>query len=155
MFSFIIISPYVLAQACDAPFIDCNGLCTLPSECQSGGTPVGGSAGSGGTPVGGGAGGGGTPVGGGAGGGFTLTNPIQSSTFAGVMQKVAEVAAKIGLPLVVVFMIYAGFLFVSARGNEEKLTSAKNTFFWAVVGALLVVGAYAIATAIQQFAKQL
>ena len=84
-----------------------------------------------------------------------ICNPIQSSTFADLMAKIADIAAKIGLPLVVVFMIYAGFLFVSARGDEEQLKKAKTTFFWAVIGALLVVGAVAISLAIENFASQL
>ena len=102
--------------------------------------------------------GGGSVTGNGAGGGFTLTNPLAGAgvnTFGEFMQKIAQVATQIGLPIVIIFMIYAGLLFVSARGNEEKLTQAKNTFFWAVIGALLVVGAYAIATAIQNFAQKL
>ena len=92
---------------------------------------------------------------GGTGAGTTITNPIQSSTFGQLMAKIARAAAQIGLPLVTVFIIYSGFLFVSARGNEEQLERAKGTFFWAVIGALLVVGAFAIATAIENFAKQL
>ncbi|OGF82411.1 hypothetical protein A3B18_03640 [Candidatus Giovannonibacteria bacterium RIFCSPLOWO2_01_FULL_46_13] len=71
------------------------------------------------------------------------------------MARIAQIVAQIALPLVVVFIIYSGFLFVSARGNEEQLEKAKSTFFWAVIGAILVVGAYAIATAIENFAKQL
>jgi len=84
-----------------------------------------------------------------------ICNPIQSNTFADLMAKIADIAAKIGLPLVVVFIIYAGFLFVSARGDEEQLKKAKTTFFWAVIGALLVVGAVAISLAIENFASQL
>lgn len=84
-----------------------------------------------------------------------ICNPIQSNTFADLMAKIADIAAKIGLPLVVVFIIYAGFLFVSARGDEEQLKKAKTTFFWAVIGALLVVGAFAISLAIENFASQL
>jgi amino acid transporter len=86
---------------------------------------------------------------------ISFCNPIQSGDFADVMKKVATIAASIGLLIVVFFIIYAGFLFVSARGNEEQLEKAKRTFFWAVIGAILVVGAFAIAEAIDQFAKQL
>lgn len=98
---------------------------------------------------------GGGPVPDGDGKILELKNPIQSKNFSDLMARIADIAAKIGLPLVVVFMIYAGFLFVSARGDEEKLNKAKTTFFWAVIGALLVIGAFAIATAIENFAKQL
>ena len=84
-----------------------------------------------------------------------ICNPIQSSTFADLMSKIADAAAKIGLPLVAVFLIYSGFLFVSARGNEEQLQKAKTTFFWTVIGALLVIGAFAISLAIKDFTTKL
>jgi amino acid transporter len=84
-----------------------------------------------------------------------ICNPITSGTFTEVMKNIAETAAKIGLPIVGIFMIYAGFLFVSARGSEEQIEKAKRTFFWAVIGGALVIGAFAIATAIENFAKQL
>ncbi|OGF69451.1 hypothetical protein A3H65_03785 [Candidatus Giovannonibacteria bacterium RIFCSPLOWO2_02_FULL_45_14] len=85
----------------------------------------------------------------------SVCNPITSNDFAELMAKIADAAAKIGLPLVAVFMIYSGFLFVSARGNEEQLTKAKTTFFWTIIGALLVVGAFAISLAIKDFATKL
>ena len=101
---------------------------------------------------------GGQPRGGGEGGqqGFTLPNPLGNTTsFAVIMEKLADIAIKIGLPLVVIFMIYAGFLFVSAGGNEDKITAAKTTFFWAIVGALLIIGSKALAIAIQNLAQKL
>ena len=89
-------------------------------------------------------------------GGFTLPNPLGNTTsFAVIMEKLADIAIKIGLPLVVIFMIYAGFLFVSAGGNEDKITAAKTTFFWAIVGALLIIGSKALAIAIQNLAEKL
>src|SRR3989344_2900787 len=84
-----------------------------------------------------------------------MCNPIQSNTFGELMYTLADAAAHIGLPLVAMFMIYAGFLFVSARANEEQLTKAKTTFFWTIIGALLVVGAFAISLAIKDFAQKL
>ena len=84
-----------------------------------------------------------------------IPNPIQCDKASSCMARIAQIVAQIALPLVVVFIIYSGFLFVSARGNEEQLEKAKSPFFWAVIGAILVVGAYAIATAIENFAKQL
>src|SRR3989344_1125344 len=83
-----------------------------------------------------------------------ICNTITSNTFAEVMAKIAEMVAKVGLPIVIM-LIWSGFLFVSAGGSEEKLKSAKSTFFWAVIGGLVVVGAYAISVAIENFAKQL
>lgn len=91
----------------------------------------------------------------GGGGGFTLTNPIDSDDFAQIMKKIAELIVKIALPILVVMIIWAGAQFVFAQGNEKKLEDAKKTLWYSLIGALLVVGAYAIATAIENFAKKL
>lgn len=89
------------------------------------------------------------------GGGIELPNPIKSNTFADLVQKIAKVVTAVGIPLVAIFLIFSGFLFVTAQGNEEQLKRAKTTFFWAIVGGAIVIGAYAIATAIVNFAIKL
>ncbi|MCK4553627.1 hypothetical protein KAU19_01530 [Candidatus Parcubacteria bacterium] len=43
-----------------------------------------------------------------------------------------------------ILAIYGGYLWMTARGNEEQLTRAKNTLTAAVVGLIIVIGAYAI-----------
>ena len=84
-----------------------------------------------------------------------LTNPLKANTFAEVVQGFAKILTQVGVPLAAIFLIYAGFLFVSARGDEKQLETAKKTFWWTVVGTALLVGAYAIATAIVDFAEKL
>ena len=71
------------------------------------------------------------------------------------MRKIANLVAMIALPLVVVMIIWAGAQFVFAQGNDTKLAAAKKTLWYSLLGALLVVGAYAIATAIENFARKL
>jgi len=56
---------------------------------------------------------------------------------------------KIGLPIIVLAVIYCGFLFVFARGNPEKLTKAKDALLWTLVGAAILLGSWAIAQMIQ------
>ena len=86
---------------------------------------------------------------------FEITNPINSGTFADVVGKIAALVAKIGSVLVVLFLIYAGLLFVTARGSDDQLKRAKGTLWWTLVGAAIVIGAYAIAQAVTNFAQQL
>ncbi len=43
-----------------------------------------------------------------------------------------------------ILMIYGGFLWMTARGKEEYVTKAKDTIIAAIVGLILVLGAYAI-----------
>lgn len=41
-------------------------------------------------------------------------------------------------------MLYAGYHWMTARGEEEKVEKAKDTINRAIVGLIIVVGAYAI-----------
>ncbi|MBT4153150.1 MAG: hypothetical protein HOE53_00710 [Candidatus Magasanikbacteria bacterium] len=43
-----------------------------------------------------------------------------------------------------VLMIYGGFLWMTAHGKEELVTKAKDTIIAAIIGLILVLGAYAI-----------
>jgi len=41
-------------------------------------------------------------------------------------------------------MIYAGYLWMMARGNEQEVEKAKNIIIYAVIGLVAVLGAYSI-----------
>jgi len=86
---------------------------------------------------------------------FEFKNPIQATSFDQVVLGFAELLAQVGLPIAAIFLVWSGFLFVTVRGDEKKLTDAKNTFYWTILGTAVIVGAYAIATAVVNFAKQL
>jgi len=45
-----------------------------------------------------------------------------------------------------VLMLYAGFLWMTAGGEDEKVKKAKNIIFQAIIGLIVVVAAYAIST---------
>lgn len=48
--------------------------------------------------------------------------------------------------LVIVYMIYGGFMIMTSAGNDEKITKGKNIIRNGVIGVLLIVSAYALAT---------
>ena len=57
--------------------------------------------------------------------------------------------------LITIFLVWAGFLFVSARGNEQQLSTAKTMLFWTIIGAILIVGAWVLAQVVVEFAQGL
>lgn len=83
-----------------------------------------------------------------------IENPLKFDTFGKIIQAVAGAIATVGITVAGIFIIYSGFLFVTSRGNEEQLKKAKTTFFWTMIGTLLVVGAWAIAAAINEFLQK-
>lgn len=83
----------------------------------------------------------------------TICSPLQDSNIKNLADFVNFILENIVLPIgsiiAVFFLIYAGFLFVTARGSEEKLTTAKNTFLWTVIGIAILLGAVVISNGIK------
>lgn len=85
---------------------------------------------------------------GGSGGG-SFPNPIRYSTFMDFVKAILEVVLKIGIPVAAMFIIYSGFLFVKAQGNEQELVKAKHAFTYAVIGTAILLGSWLLATGIE------
>uniref|UniRef100_A0A7C4TPP4 Uncharacterized protein n=1 Tax=candidate division WWE3 bacterium TaxID=2053526 RepID=A0A7C4TPP4_UNCKA len=49
---------------------------------------------------------------------------------------------------ILAMIIYAGFLYITSGGNEERVGNAKKTLTAAIVGLIIVVCAYAIINAL-------
>ncbi len=78
-----------------------------------------------------------------------LGDSVGNSLYGFVYFVLTNIVMPIGSVVVVFFIIYAGFLFVTARGNEKKLESAKKTFLAVVIGAVILLGSWTIASAIK------
>lgn len=46
--------------------------------------------------------------------------------------------------LLLAYLLYGGYYWMTARGEEEKVTKAKDTITRAIIGIIIIVGAYAI-----------
>ncbi len=90
------------------------------------------------------------------GGGSGIPNPLGTTcdlySFFAKMLKVAE---QIGGIVVVMSIIYTGFLFVKAQGNSEELETAKRAFLWTVIGAAVLLGATVLSKIIQNTINQI
>ena len=75
----------------------------------------------------------------------TVQNPLNVSSFCGLIQALLTVALQIGIPIAVLFVVWAGFKFVTAQGNSTKLTDARKNMLWTVVGIGIFLGAWLIA----------
>lgn len=78
-----------------------------------------------------------------------ITNPLDSDSILQLIQKLLDTVVQIGIPVIALAIVYAGFLFVKAQGNESKLTEAKQILLYTVIGAGIVLGATVISRVIQ------
>jgi hypothetical protein len=80
-----------------------------------------------------------------------IENPLGPSItdIPSFIKVVIDFVLFIGVPIIALAIIYSGFLFVTAQGNSEKLTTAKKTLLYTIIGAALLLGSFVIANAIK------
>lgn len=80
----------------------------------------------------------------------TFSNPIKADSIAGLLADVLKFFVRVATVVCVIGIVWSGFLFVKAQGNDEQLAKAKRAFFFSLVGTLLMLGAEVIAQAIRK-----
>lgn len=79
-----------------------------------------------------------------------ILNPLgdEISSIPEFLKELLYRIVQIALPIIVLFIIYAGFLFLTAQGNPEKISIAKKTLMWTLIGAAVIIGADILANVI-------
>lgn len=73
-------------------------------------------------------------------GGYEVNN---NDIFSLIQTVISGFLAIIGLYLLI-YLLYAGYNWMTARGEEEKVEKAKDTINRLIIGLIIIVGAYAI-----------
>lgn len=86
-----------------------------------------------------------------------LCNPLNSaiSNIPTFIAFALKAMVMIALPIISFFIVYSGFLFIKAQGNQEQLGTAKSNLLYVIIGAILILGAWVIATLIGGTVSQL
>lgn len=85
-----------------------------------------------------------------------LANPLKNiCSFEDFVALLLKAVIDIGLPIAVLFIVYSGFLFVTAQGSETKLQKAKDTFFYTIIGVTIFLGSWALALIVKNTIKLL
>jgi hypothetical protein len=80
--------------------------------------------------------------------GETLVNPLKVNSLEGLLNLLLDAVIRIGSIVLVLMLIWVGFMFVTSRGNEEKIRTARNAFMWTIIGGLILLGAKGIQSVI-------
>lgn len=86
-----------------------------------------------------------------------IDNPLGSGidSIPKLIEAIINIVLMIGIPIVVLAIIYTGFLFVKAQGNPEQITKAKSALLYTLIGAALLLGAFVIANAIGKTVEEI
>ncbi len=76
-----------------------------------------------------------------------LCNPTPGggATLSDFVYLLLEIVQSVGIPVLVLCIIYSGFLLVTAGGDEAQTTKAKGWIFWTLIGGAIILGATVIA----------
>ncbi|MEK7630674.1 MAG: pilin [Patescibacteria group bacterium] len=72
---------------------------------------------------------------------------LKCTTIPACLELLFKAAVDVAFPIAVVFILWSGFLFVSAGGNPEKIKTARTTLLWALIGLTVVIGAWTLSVA--------
>lgn len=79
-----------------------------------------------------------------------LVNPLNGvSTLPEFLKAILGGVVQIGTIILIMMLVYVGFLFVAARGNAEKIQGARSALVWTVIGGLVLLGATSIQLVIE------
>lgn len=86
-----------------------------------------------------------------------ISNPFSGGNdlYAFIKTVIKEILMPIGGVIAVLMIMYAGFLYVTAGGNETKIKKAHEALLYSAIGAAILLGAWVIAEAIGGTIKQL
>lgn len=75
----------------------------------------------------------------------SLENPLRVSSLEELLSAILNIVIVLATPIIVFFIIYAGYLYVTARGNAAQVEQATRALTYAIIGGVLIIGAVAIA----------
>lgn len=80
-----------------------------------------------------------------------LDNPLNADSIIGLIEAIVDTVVVLGTIAAAIAIIWAGFLFVTAQGSEEKVSKARRIFIWTVIGVAIIVGAKIIVEVVAEF----
>lgn len=78
-----------------------------------------------------------------------INNPIAADNFADLLTLILEIVVQIGTPIVILSIIWVGFLFIKAQGNSGAIQKAREALLWVLVGAAIIIGCNVIVRLVQ------
>ena len=70
----------------------------------------------------------------------------ETSTIAGFFKSILGTVMYIGVPIIGLIVIYAGFKFLTARGNSAKIRKATFNITWVIIGIAIFLGAWTLSS---------
>lgn len=78
-----------------------------------------------------------------------IKNPLKFESLEALLDAIIDFLIKIGAPLAVIMVIYAGLTWMFAAGVPEKISKARSILIWTIVGYSIILVAKGILLVVQ------
>lgn len=84
-----------------------------------------------------------------------LINPLKNINSIGdLLEAILHIIMILMIPIIVFYIIYSGFKYVTALGNASQVEEASQSLLYAVIGGVLILGSLAIVEIIKNVVAQ-
>lgn len=73
-----------------------------------------------------------------------ITNPLKFKSLEALISGLVSIALQLGVIVAVLALVWVGFKFILAQGNDGKISEAKNALQWVIIGIAILFGAQII-----------
>jgi len=83
---------------------------------------------------------------------LNITNPLGGvNDVTTLVGSIINFLIILAIPITAILIVYAGFLYITSAGNDEKVKTAQKALIWAIVGFAIVLVASSVPTIIEEF----
>jgi hypothetical protein len=86
--------------------------------------------------------------------GFKIKNPLKWETLQELADAVFAGLVKISFLIAPLIIVIAGYLFLTAGGDPQKVSTAKKMIMYTITGLIVLLASYGIIKIIVQFFKK-
>jgi hypothetical protein len=85
-----------------------------------------------------------------------VENPLRGADSIGeLFQTLAQFVIDLAYVVIAAFLILSGFKFIKAQGKPEELAKAKATFWYTIIGAIIIIGMDTMIAVFKRILEQL
>ncbi len=70
---------------------------------------------------------------------ITIPNPLAAQSISDLLNKIIDFLIIIASPILVIMVLWAGFLYLTSGGDPTKVQTANRTLLWAAVGFAIIL----------------
>ena len=81
----------------------------------------------------------------------TIPNPLAANSITGLVDQIATWLLRVGLTISTIIIIWAAIVFMTSGGNAERVTMARKTLWYAIIGIVILLLAKGVTSLVNNF----